>query len=278
MRTIYITILLLATQLTPIRTKAQILLETPNVESKLYEGIGENKGLIVGLGGSEGGNAWSSNQWKETRDSFLNKGYAFLALGYFGAPGTPKVLDKIALEAVYFAIQKAKIHPKIQAKKVAIVGGSRGADLALLLGSYYEDINAIVALAPSHAVFPGHTQTFDSSCWTFAAKELPYIPVNDAAVPFLIKGDLRGTFAAMMTDTIAEKKALIQIEKINGPILLVSAKADEIIPAVAMGKKLTDRLKEHSFKHPFEHLIVEGSHSASMQQFERVQAFLEKHF
>ena len=76
---------------------AQTILETPNVESKLYVGDGVNQPLIVGLGGSEGGNAWTSDYWKKTRDQFIEKGYAFLAIGYFGAKGTPDKLEKIAI-------------------------------------------------------------------------------------------------------------------------------------------------------------------------------------
>ena len=120
---------------------SQITLVTPNVESKLYLGKGKNQPLIVGLGGSEGGNAWTSDYWKKTRDQFIEKGYAFLAIGYFGAKGTPDTLNKIAIEDVYNAIKIASKNKLISKKKIAIIGGSRGADLALLLGSYYKDID-----------------------------------------------------------------------------------------------------------------------------------------
>jgi hypothetical protein len=36
---------------------AQIVLQTPHVESVLYLGKNKNQPLIVGIGGSEGGNA-----------------------------------------------------------------------------------------------------------------------------------------------------------------------------------------------------------------------------
>ena len=38
------------------------------VESILYLGAGVNQPLVVGLGGSEGGNAWTSDRWKVKRD------------------------------------------------------------------------------------------------------------------------------------------------------------------------------------------------------------------
>ncbi|WP_298417960.1 hypothetical protein [uncultured Kordia sp.] len=86
---------------------AQEKLQTNNTEAILYVGKSENQPLIVGLGGSEGGNAWTSNYWKATRDQFIKKGYAFLAIGYFNAPETPKLLEKIAIEDIHNAIVKA---------------------------------------------------------------------------------------------------------------------------------------------------------------------------
>lgn len=257
---------------------SQTILETPNIESKLYLGAGKNQPLIVGLGGSEGGNAWTSDYWKETRDRFIEKGYAFLAIGYFGAKGTPKILEKIAIEDVHNAIEVAKENKKIDKTKTAIVGGSRGADLALLLGSYYNDINCVVGIVASNVTFPGNTDHFTTSTWTYQNKELPFVPVNDEAVPFLMKRDLRGTFEAMLKDSIAAEKAVIKIEKINGPILLISATKDEISPSTPMAEKMIARLKTYNFKHKYEHIAIEGEHSAPLKHFDLVFKFLETNF
>jgi pimeloyl-ACP methyl ester carboxylesterase len=257
---------------------AQIRLSTPNVESLLYLGKGKKQALVVGLGGSEGGNAWSSDYWKSTREQFLQQGYAFLAIGYFGAPGTPPLLEKIALEDIHFAIQSACEHRKINSKKIAIVGGSRGADLALLLASYYPDIQCVVAIVPSHASFPGHTNHFSTSCWTYNQQELPFVPVNDAAVPFLIQRNLRAAFEAMLSDSLATQKALIPVEKIQGNILFLSATQDEICPSTPMCEQMMARLKEHHFKYQSEHLPIEGGHAAPLSHFEAVFAFLKKYF
>ncbi len=257
---------------------AQTILETPNVESKLYVGDGVNQPLIVGLGGSEGGNAWTSDYWKKTRDQFIEKGYAFLAIGYFGAKGTPDKLEKIAIEDVHYAIEVAKKNKKINKENIAIIGGSRGADLALLLGSYYDDIKGVVAIVASNVTFPGNTNHFTTSTWMYQNKELPFVPVNDEAVPYLMKNDLRGTFEAMLQDSIAEEKALINIEKINGPILLISATKDEISPSTPMAEKMITRLKTYNFKHKYEHIAIEGGHSAPLKHFDLVFKFLETNF
>ena len=257
---------------------SQDTLKVKNVEAILYSGNSKNQPLVVGLGGSEGGNAWTSTHWQKTRDEFLAKGYAFLAIGYFGCKETPKVLDKIAIDEIYQAIAVAKTNKKINKAKIAVIGGSRGADLALLLASYYKDISVVVGMSSSHAVFPGHTQEFSTSCWTFKGIELPFIPVNDEAIPFLMKRDLRGTFQAMLKDTVAEQKALIKVENIHGSVLLLSATKDEIIPAVEMGNKMILRLKNNGFKYPYEHIIYEGQHAEPTKHFDKIFSFLEIHF
>jgi uncharacterized protein len=81
----------------------------------------------------------------------------------------------------------------------------------LLLGSYYKDIRCVVSIVGSNAVFPG----FTTPCWTYENKELSFVPVNEESAPFLMKGDLRGAFEAMIMDTISVEKATIKVEKIN---------------------------------------------------------------
>ena len=261
-----------------LKAYTQETLKTTNTESVLYLGNNECQPLIIGLGGAEGGNAWTSDYWKATRDQFIDKGYAFLAIGYFAANGTPAQLEKIAIEDIYNAIKVATKNKKVNKNKIAIIGGSRGADLALLLGSYYNDIDCIVGLVPSNAVFPGHTTHFTTSSWTYDNKELPFIPVNEEAVPFMMKRDLRGTYIAMLKDTIAEKKALIKVEKIKCPILLISATKDEIAPTTSMSNKIVARLKAFKFKYPIDHIAIEGGHGEPLKHLDLVFDFIEKHF
>ena len=257
---------------------AQSKLITPNVDSRLYLGEGAKQPLIVGLGGSEGGNAWDSDYWKKTRDQFIAKGYAFLAIGYFGGKGTPDTLNKISINQVHDAILEASKNKKINKRKIAIIGGSRGGDLALLIGSYFKDIKCVVALVPSHVAFPGHTNHFTTSAWTFDDKELPFVPVNEEAVPFLMKHDLRGTFTAMLKDSIAEEKAVIKVEKINGPILLLSATKDDHIPGVEMCDKMITRLKANKFKYANKHIVIDGGHGEPLKHFDLIFKFLETNF
>lgn len=248
------------------------------VQPILYLGDGEKQPLVVGLGGSEGGNAWATDRWKPTRDKFVNAGYAFLALGYFGSTETPEQLDRISLEAIHDAILQAANNPKIDRTRIAVVGCSKGAELALLLSSYFKDINCVVAMVPGKCAFPALTMGASTSSWTYQGKEVPFVPAPWAAVPAMIKNDLREAFEIMLEDEEAVQNALIKVEDINGPIFFVSAKADEWWPSTEMSNDMMKRLQEKKFHHTFEHLAVEGGHTDVLDYFDNVLGFLKKNF
>ncbi|RYU92610.1 acyl-CoA thioester hydrolase/BAAT C-terminal domain-containing protein [Emticicia agri] len=253
-------------------------LSTPGVNSQLYVGESDKQALIVGLGGSEGGNPWTSNYWKSTRDEFISQGYAFLALGYFGAKGAPDSLDRISLEKVYGAIMEATKNPKIDNRKIALIGGSKGGELALLLASHFKAIKCVVAIVPSHVAFPGLTSHLSTSSWTYQGLEVPYVPVSEETIPALIKRDLRLAFDTMLKDTVAVEKALIQVENINGPVLLMSATKDEMWGSTPMSEAIVNRLKGKKFRHYYEHIAIEGGHTEPLKHFEEIFDFLKKHF
>ncbi len=248
------------------------------VVSQLYKGKGDKQPLVVGLGGSEGGNAWASDYWRETREQFLSEGYAFLALGYFGLPGTPEQLDRISVNAVYEEIVKVASDPAIDKDRIAIVGGSKGAELALVLACHFPKIKCVVGLVPTMAVFPALTVMASTSSWSINDEEVPYVPMPWSAVPAAIGGNLRGAFEVMLEDTEAVREARIQIEKINGPILLVSATDDEMWPSKEMSVAMMSLLSQSNFTHPYKHIAIEGNHAAPLAHFDSVFTFLETNF
>jgi pimeloyl-ACP methyl ester carboxylesterase len=234
--------------------------------------------LIVGLGGAEGGNAWMRNRWRPLREQFMDDGYAFLALGYFGAPGTPEQLDRIALEGVYAAIMRAASDPAIDSRCIAVMGGSKGAELALALASRYPDIKAVVALAPGNAVFVGLTQALNTSSFSHNGESLPFVPFTLKATLPMLQGDKRRAFDLMMEDREAVERALIPVEKINGPILLMSGKQDEMWAATEMSDAMIARLKAKQFAHAHEHLAFDGDHAEPTKHMDKVRTFLNTHF
>lgn len=248
------------------------------VDVELFARDGGKRPLLVGLGGGEGGNAWASARWKPQRERFLDQGYALLALGYFGTPNSPEKLDRISLDGVHAAIMKAAQDPRVDGRCIAIVGGSRGAELALLLASHYPDIQAVVAIVPGSAVFPALTDAMTTPGFSLNDQSLPFVPMTWGATPDLLIGNLRGAFETIMQDEAAMQRAAIAVEKINGPVQFVSASRDEMWPSKEMADAMMLRLKTNGFRHPFEHLVVQGGHGEPLDEFPKVEAFLDTHF
>lgn len=246
------------------------------VDTVLYAPPGPPRPLIVGLGGAEGGNSWTRDQWRAQRDRFQQAGYAFLALGYFGLPNTPQDLDRIALEGVQAAIREAQEDPAVNGDCVVLMGGSKGAELALVLAAHDADIDAVVAMAPGDTVFAAHTQAMNTSSWSQDGKPLPFAPVPWSATPDLMAGNLH----AVMDRTLAGQTAAaaaIPVERIAGPILLVAARDDEMWPSVRMARRMLARLDASGFAHAHELLEVDGGHESVVEHFDRVEAFLDQH-
>lgn len=248
------------------------------VDVALFARDGGKRPLIVGLGGGEGGNAWASARWTPQRERFLDQGYALLALGYFGTPNSPETLDRISLDGVHAAIVEAGKDPRVDGRCVAIIGGSRGAELALLLASHYPDIDAVVAIVPGSAVFPALTDAMTTGGFSLHDKPLPFVPMTWGATPDLLVGNLRGAFETIMQDGAAMQRAAISVEKINGPIQFVSASRDEMWPSKEMADAMMLRLKAKGFRHPVEHLVVQGGHGEPLDEFPKMEAFLDTHF
>ena len=196
---------------------------------------GPHPTMIV-LGGSEGGIPGPAG----FAGGFASRGYAVLALAYFRAEGLPNLLSNIPLEYFGTAIAWLKAQPSVDANHIGVIGGSRGAELALLLGSVYPSLHVVVANMPSNVVIGG---CCDPGRW-FYAWTVGGRPV--AAMP--PPGRRNATDAL---------QAEIQVERINGPILLASGKDDGVWPSSESADKIVARLKRNHFQFPYESLMYD---------------------
>jgi dipeptidyl aminopeptidase/acylaminoacyl peptidase len=229
------------------------------------------------LVGAEGGIDWHRNHMKGKRDSLIQKGYAILAIGYFNADGTPKNLDRISLDAISDTIMNIAKNPKIDESKIALIGGSRGGELVLNLASRFDHFNAVIAMSTSNVSFPAITWSANTSSWTYKGKEVSYVPAPLKIIGPALKGDLFTAHKMMLEDKEAVKKAEIEVENINGAILILSGKNDDQWPASEMSDQLIMRLKSKDFKYYNEHIKLDGGHIAPLEHFNIVYDFLDKH-
>ena len=247
------------------------------VETKLYLGNSDNQPLIVAFGGGGGGNDWTRNYMKGKRDSLIEKGYSVLAIGYFKSNGTPKNLDRISLDAISDTIMNIAQNDKIDATKIALIGGSKGGELILNLASRFNHFNAVIAMSTSNVSFPAITWSANTSSWTYKNKEVAYVPAPLKTISPALKGDLYTAHSMMLENEQIVKKAEIAVENINCPILIMSGKDDDQWPATEMSDKIMERLKNNNFKYYKEHAILDGGHIEPLRQFNLVCEFLETH-
>jgi uncharacterized protein len=198
---------------------------------------------IIILGGSEGGMGPAP-----ARDGRIiaQHGYATLQLAYFDAPGLPKDLGLIPLEYFKTAIDWLRAQPGVDPDRIGIVGTSIGGEVVLTVASHYREIKVAVAAVPASVVWPGiiHTGGDPPSTFTLAGKPLPYLPYGG---PFTSIYDL---YAKGLLALDQHKDAIIPVERINGPVMLVCGKSDSLWPSCPMSEQVAARLKTEHFTHP----------------------------
>lgn len=70
----------------------------------------------------------------------------------------------------------------------------------------------------------------------------------------------------------------MEVENINGAILLLSGKNDDQWPATEMSDQIMNRLQQNNFKHYYAHIKLDDGHIAPLEHFDLVYYFLETHF
>ena len=125
---------------------------------------------------ARGGNVFASDQLKQERDKYLERGYVILAVGYFGTKTTPPSMDPISLNAIHDSITNIlSQHPEINKNKIALYGGSRGGELVLNLASRYQDYDAVIAIVPPNVTLPTRFGWGAPSSWSFFDEEVPFL-------------------------------------------------------------------------------------------------------
>jgi pimeloyl-ACP methyl ester carboxylesterase len=244
-------------------------INTDGLDADFFYGISANpKRAIVLLGGSEGGRSWSYRQ--DFIQELINHGFCVLSLPYFGTDSLPGNLRDIPLEYFQKAFHWLSSQKNIViADNFALVGVSRGAELALLLGARYPEIKAVIAIAPSSVVFPGPpTGIFDAigkqhSAWSLGGLEVPFVhvPYSWTTVKGMFSGRRTQMFEDALPDSLQVNIAAIPVEKINGNVLLVSFKRDQVWPSTLMCGQIVKRLHDKHFDYYYEHADYDGTHS-----------------
>lgn len=207
---------------------------------------------VITLGGSGGGLDEPTARYSRL---IAQRGYLVLQLAYFGAPGLPKDLELIPLEYFETAIDWLRAQPHVDPGRIGLVGGSIGGETALTIASHYPQIRVVIATMPSSVVWPGivHHSGEPASTYTLEGKPLPYLPYGG---PFTT---VYALYAKGLLALDQHQDAIIPVEHINGPVMLVCGKSDTLWPSCAMSEQVAARLKAKHFRHPVSLLEYAGA-------------------
>ena len=222
-------------------------IEEEGLVARLFQTAGP--GVVV-LGGSDGGLGTSGR----IAGLLSSRGLTALALGYFDLAGLPQQLDGVAVETIARGLERLT---ELTNTRSALLGISRGAELALLASSLYPDlVRRTAAVVPSLYLWPA-LATPTAAAWTMAGQPLPFIPdepesaaaevaqVNhstDPAAPYME--------AALATATGVQREAArIRLEDITAPVLLVSGAADALWPSAAQCLTVVEELADDHYQH-----------------------------
>src|SRR5687768_6614527 len=201
---------------------------------------------VLALGGSDGG----------IPEYFLRllvpEGFACLALAYFATPDTQPALVEVPLERIERGLRWLRAQPAVAARdgRVAVVGGSKGGELALLVAATFPDlVGPVVAYTPSAVVWAGIDFRLSSgatqSSWSVGGRPLPFVPYPAGIGPSF--GDrgmrVRPIYESGLDSSAAVDEAAIPIERATGPTLLISGGDDGVWPATRMCTMLTERMR-----------------------------------
>ena len=225
---------------------------------------GPHPGVMV-VSGSDGG------QLDHAASLLAAHGYAVLSLGYCGVEDRPAGLRHIDLEYFEQALEWMAVQPEVKGDRIIVVGLSRGGELALQLASMFPRIAGVVAGSPCgirQAGIGKRNSDYTKPAWMYGGTALPYVPARFnlrrffqfySVFVFRRPLRLRPVFEGLLRKHDPVAAATIQVERIKGPVLLISGTADELWPSARFAELVMERLRENEHPYPDKHVRYPGA-------------------
>jgi len=212
--------------------------------------------VVLVLGGSEGGFAGSGALAR----NLAAQGYGALAIAYFGSPGLPALLEDIPLETFTRGVDWLEARPEVAGRRIGLVGVSKGGEAALLVASTDRRVCAVIAAVPSSVAWAGvNPANFMSGkpSWTRGGQPVPFARYDFSKPAGGVRGFYEGGLAK------APPESVIPVERIAGPVLLVSGRDDRLWPSTPMADQVMARLDATKFRYAHVHLAYDGAGHAA---------------
>lgn len=224
------------------------VVDTPAVKGIFYSPKNETKDTpaVLVLHGSEGSTQFTSY----TAAALAKEGYRTLALRYFGGENQSKHLVRIPIESMQDGFNWLANQPHVKKDSMGVIGFSRGAEAALSFAALNPNVRVVVAVAPTCMRFQGFISNWEpcfDAAFTWKSRDLPFAKLE------FIPGSTKSIFEAALSKP-SNAKAQIEVEKTNGPIMLLSGQMDPIWPSSLFAKEIKGRLTQSHFRHECEWL------------------------
>lgn len=139
------------------------------------------KGVVVTFGGSDG----STNY--EVAEMLAQEGYEVYSLFFFGPNDLPSELKEVPLEFFQQFLDEYKENGHTNGP-ITLLAASKGAELILNLATQYEEIDHIVAYAPSaYNFFSLDQKNTNESSWSLNGQGMDYLNAKDSSILSTIK-------------------------------------------------------------------------------------------
>ena len=148
-------------------------------------------------------------------------------------------VDRVPLES--FEDSLSALHERCD--RLVVLGTSKGAEAALLLGAMHSEIDAVVGVSAPHVVWAALSQDRPQrSSFTRAGEPLSFVPYDDAWEPDTEPVEFVGMYEQSL-ETHADRvpAARIPVERIAGEVVLVAGGDDRLWPSVEMAEEILAR-------------------------------------
>lgn len=232
----------------------------------LYRPPGEGSAPAVVVAHGSGGRPLDA-----TARLLAGEGYLALSLHYFewrsDHERLPTDLVEVPIDVVAEAARWLLDRDRTAGSRVGVLGYSKGAELALLAGSRFDEVGAVVSVAGSGYVWEGFARSGAGglSSWTHEGDPVPFVPFarDDGLWPQAQPRELEPGYTTSFerADESTREAATIPVEDVDGPVLLLSGGADRMWDAERLQARAAERLDDG------DHLVYEDAGHAILPPY-----------
>jgi dienelactone hydrolase len=210
--------------------------------------------VVIILGGSEGGDSAG----RRFGLKLAARGFAAVSYPYYSpntprgqeVPGLPKDFIDIPIDGLDALYKTLAARNDIDSTQVALMGGSKGAEMALLSASLLPWVKAVVAIAPSDLVWEGFAmdrmlEAGRYGSFSYQGKTLPYTPNAGLDKAFATTQPVLAHIYIEGRKAYPEraKAARIAVENFKGKLLLIAGGDDQMWPSLDMANNIVNSRK-----------------------------------